>query len=802
MGDNIKVAAVCVLNSVFDELYYLFDDNLPLEIATKKSQEDIPIADVKMADVPITDIQISLDKPNNNNPETSLIGRRVLVPLGNRTSVGIILKIKKIEDISISVSKLKYLSSFLDPYPILKPSDLELILFASNYYQENLTKIFKFSIPKKFRDKKDAYNASKITAEDSSSFGLRSYDNHYIQNAQGLINKNSKIKHMIIQTLRSHAQEITLLRLFELLKPKSTSLTKVKLKQNLLELIDKNIVIKNIENRLNLSLSQDKNIILNEAQNQAASKIINSLNTFNSFLLYGVTASGKTEVYIKAIQATLEMGKQIVFLVPEIGLIHQTFNRIDKQLGVKPLISHSQISDKEKVRAWQELAQNKSQILLCTRSGLFYNFANLGLCILDEEHDSSYKQQGSFHYNARDLLLYKAKLAKAPVILGSATPSFESLHNVKQNKLTLLNLPNKAANQPNQTKIKLIPQNNYQDKVILDSNIINEVKDTLARNKQVLFFINKRGFANKLFCKDCKSSINCNNCSSPMTYYKFRNSLICHHCGAYKTPPQTCPSCGSELIKLGLGTEKISDDLTFLFDSNPTLENLNPCIIRVDRDLIKNSEDFKKQLDLINSNQANLIVATQMISKGHHFENLDLVIILGIDNYLYSTDFRSEERLAQMLIQLIGRVGRVNSGKVLIPLLDTQNPVIADILKLSYFDFAEKHLKTRETFFLPPNSFQAILLASGTNEFEVKQFLEHIKLQLDAIKNQNNFNEVLITTPIPCILTRLNKKFRSQILMQSKSRKNLNHILKILKQEIKINSKIMLHIYVDPSQML
>jgi len=521
------------------------------------------------------------------------------------------------------------------------------------------------------------------------------------------------------------------------------------------------------------------NLSLNEQQQRAFEAIRNQLEKFNVFLLHGITGSGKTELYFQVIDEALKRNQQVLFLIPEISLSPQTLQRFQRRFAAPIYTIHSGLTDKTRLTAWTRARDGEAAIIIGTRSSIFTPFKNLGLIIVDEEHDASFKQQDSFHYSARDVAIKRAQQLNIPIMLGSATPSSESYHNALTKKYQLLELTERAGNAtlPEFKLIHATPQNS--DNGLTEETIIN-IQQHLAREEQVLIFINRRGYAPAWFCQSCHWQANCGRCDSHLVLHKKDKKLICHHCGHQEKITSTCPQCQSRsLLALGEGTQRVAE----------TLENLfaNTSIFRIDRDVIKNKNQLEEQLDNIHTNGACILVGTQMLSKGHHFPNVTLVVILGIDHGLMSHDFHALESTAQLILQVAGRAGReTKPGTVLLQTLQPEHPQLQLLIQHPYEVFLKELLKERQQFHLPPFAFMALFRAEAKQIQKASDCLRLIqrllKSALDpAVMPRDDDTSIIVYDPIPAPMQRKAGFYHMQLLIQASSRqilqKLLNHVL-------------------------
>jgi primosomal protein N' (replication factor Y) len=543
-----------------------------------------------------------------------------------------------------------------------------------------------------------------------------------------------------------------------------------------------------------LKLNSSKNIKntykLNSAQQSAYDKIKPNLNKFQVYLLNGITGSGKTEVYIRVIQQVIQQNLQALILVPEINLTPQMIARFHQRFNVPVVVLHSKINNYERLAAWLLAKENRVKIIIGTRSAAWIPLTKVGVLIVDEEHDSSYKQQSNLRYSARNLMIVRAKTANIPIILGSATPSLESLFNVQQQRYQQLILPERAgnANYPSlhlvdMRKFKKIAENNFSPV------LIKNIKKCLLENKQILIFINRRGYASAFMCYACGWIATCKYCNANLTYHDYSKRLHCHHCNARQYLPIICPKCqAKDLHFIGYGTEKITEQLNEYFpDAN---------ILRIDSDTTSNKNTMQKFLHKIQNNEIDILVGTQMLAKGHHFPNVTLVGILNIDSNLFSIDFRANEQIAQLLTQVAGRAGRAdNIGKVIIQTFHPENQLLNILLKHDYNKFAQTALLERQQANMPPYTFLALLRAKAKKMPISMQFLEDIKQQAISF---NTDNYVQILGPVVAPLEYKAGLHRVQLLLIAEKRSYLHNLISKLKIN---NNKIKYSIDIDPQNL-
>jgi len=524
-------------------------------------------------------------------------------------------------------------------------------------------------------------------------------------------------------------------------------------------------------------------------QNQAIEAISASIGQFSGFLLHGVTGSGKTEVYLRLTETLLKKGKQVLVLVPEIGLTPQMIARFEKRINGKVVAIHSQLNETQKTDAYLMAKNGEASVVLGTRSAIFAPMPNLGLVIVDEEHDGSFKQQSSFRYSARDLSFMRAKLADVPLILGTATPSLETLKNVMDKKLSRLIL----SARPGETvmpNVNLIDMRS-QTAEALSLPLIEKLKQHLNNNQQVMLFINRRGYAPVFYCTECDWKAQCNHCDAQMIYHRHINRLKCHHCGAEQMPESSCPSCKQSTLKvLGYGTERLEENLESYFPGTP--------VIRIDRDTTRRKKAFAQHLEQINSGEPCIIVGTQMLAKGHDFSQLAFVGILDVDVGLLSLDFRATENLAQLLIQVSGRAGRsTHKGEVAIQTRYPNHPIFEYVRQAHYTQYASTLLKERQQTQLPPFSHQAMICANAKNKTQAETFLNEVAQLVRSV----DLPKVEIWGPVAGVIEKKADYYYFNLYLQSVDRRALHQMLNTMFQHvenIKINSAVRWFLDVDP----
>ncbi len=531
--------------------------------------------------------------------------------------------------------------------------------------------------------------------------------------------------------------------------------------------------------------------VLTEHQQVAVDKIIENINQFKAHLLFGVTGSGKTEVYLQIIDAVLKQDKQALILVPEIGLTPQTVMRFQMRFPVLIAVLHSGLTDTERHTAWLQARNGDAKIIIGTRSAIFTPLKDPGVIIIDEEHDASFKQQEGFKYSARDLAVLRANYENISIILGSATPSLESLHNVETGRYECLKLPERAGEAVHPEFILLDLKKQAAPKG-LSMALLESIQKHLKNSNQVLVFLNRRGYSPTLICYQCGWIAACKKCDANMTLHQSPSHLQCHHCGASRPVDKVCRECQSTVLApMGSGTERIEETLREYFPDTS--------IIRIDRDSTRKKGSFEQKLSNIHEGEPCILVGTQMLAKGHHFKHVTLSVILNADAGLFSSDFRGSERTAQLIMQVAGRSGRAEKpGEVILQTYHPDHPLLQTLLTHGYEAFAKLLLKEREEALLPPYQFLALVKAEGLKIDVVMEFLNQAKNYL------NHDKDIFILGPLPAPMQKKAGKHRANLLLQANNRNSIkNHLKKLIDHlsEIQAKQRVRWSIDVDPVEL-
>ena len=675
--------------------------------------------------------------PSGLVPDRTWIGRRVRVPFGRGEQVGLVVEVGPP---AVEAPELKTAHALLDSAALLTGELLDTLHFCSRYYHAPLGEVLATALPVALR------NGQPLPESCAHGWTLTAQG----QLASASLRGHGKPRRLIERLLAGPVSEDALDLSFEDWRVAARALHKRGL-------------IERMALPSALEIDADSQApTLNSAQ-QAALQTLRDGHGFRALLLEGVTGSGKTEVYLQAIRDCLTAGKQALILVPEIGLTPQTLLRFRSRLGLPVLALHSGLADGERARAWLAMARGEARVLVGTRSAIFTPLPDAGLIVIDEEHDGSYKQQDGIRYHARDVALVRAKALGIPVLLGSATPSLESLHNALSGRYAMLRLPQRAGNaRPPRVRVIDVRKRLLTDG--LSKDVFDAIEQCLARGEQALVFKNRRGYAPVLLCHDCGWSAKCKRCDAAMTVHGSGRTLICHHCGARGHRPLSCPDCASlGLQPQGFGTERLEEALSARFPA--------ATLIRIDRETTRRRGALEKQLKEF-GDASGILVGTQMLAKGHDLPCLTLVAVVGVDEGLFSADFRAGERLAQLLIQVAGRAGRAElPGEVLLQTHHPEHPLLSTLLVGGYPAVAALTLAEREAAGFPPFTHLAMLRAEALLEGDVQNFLR------DAREQFTDVPSVQATTPMPAPMARRAGRARGQLLLTAAQRPALQSSL-------------------------
>ncbi|MBU3914439.1 primosomal protein N' [bacterium] len=771
-------------------------------------------------------------------------GFRVLVPFGPRTLIGVIVKILEKSE----YDRLKTIIEKVDEIPIYDQRMLTFTKWISDYYLCSWGEVLDASLPTGLKPKiektigiqKSNYfndleenqknwllsldnmkqttvlkitrdSAKKKLLEEFRKKGVIEYKPVFLSNFE----PEEKEEWLVIQpdeaeTLNTRKESKTS-KILEILKrekrvrrkdmtemvPSASSVIAL--------LIKKGAIVKEMVNTTDYlcdhQVFHDRFISLNEEQRTAADIIREQirLRQFQPFLLHGVTGSGKTEVYLHAVRETIEQGRTTLILIPEISLTPQAVSRFRERFGERVAVLHSGMKEKERCREWWNIKNQRCDIVIGARSAIFAPLRNIGLIVVDEEHDSSYKQQETPFYNSRDAAVKMASDENAVVILGSATPSVESYYNVEQEKYCLLTLP-KRANQRDLPKVDVISlreEERQKGAFYLSRYLVTKLRETLDAEKQALLFLNRRGYSAFLSCKECELPVLCDNCSIAMTWHKTRRSLMCHHCGSTRSYPSVCSACGNTSFNMeGIGTQRIERDLKILFPQAKTL--------RMDKDTVNLRGSLERHIDSINKKEVDFIIGTQLISKGHDFKHIGIVCVVMADMSLNIPDFRSSERSFQLISQVSGRAGRDEKGEGL-TLVQSYNPnhfAIRSACENDYSSFFKQEIEVRKILDNPPFTRQILLRISEKNPAHVQE----TALSLGEILSRKAETDLFqMLGPAESPIQKVNNRYFWQILLKSSQIGHLKKLLRYLfwiQSEWKPKGSTRVSIDVDPYSMI
>ena len=701
---------------------------------------------------------------------TPIVGGRVLVPFGLQKRVGIVVDLPASSD--VAKEKLKPIIDVLDSESLFNSTTWDWLAWSANYYRAALGDVLFQALPVKLRNGESAVKNNR-TFWRITDLGKQALELGALKRAK---KQFEALNLLLTQDLEKGNNEISS-AIWLALKGKDyveEIIVPTEQKSWQQALGDNPLV--NLDNRLTL----------NKQQALAFSQLLFQ-EGFNVWLLEGVTGSGKTEIYLQYIEEVLKKGKQVLVLVPEIGLTPQTVRRFQARFNVEIDVLHSNLNDTQRLNVWERARTGQSAIVIGTRSALFTQFSDLGLIILDEEHDGSFKQQDGWRYHARDLGIVLAQKLNIPILLGSATPSLESVNNVQNGKYHHLVLSKRAGNATSLRQF-VIDLKHQRIQNGLSEPLLQRMQEHLEKGNQVLLFLNRRGFAPVLLCHECGWIDECHHCEKPYTYHQHQRVLRCHHCGAQKTVPMQCGHCGStHLVTTGLGTEQLEETLKACFPQYN--------IARIDRDSTARKGKLEGYLEDIQRGKSQILIGTQMLAKGHHFPNVTLVALVNVDNALFSLDFRAEERLAQLYVQVAGRSGRAEKqGEVVLQTHYPDHPLLTTLLEKGYQAFAEETLKLRHNMGLPPFSFQALFKAQCRHSEEAENALS----QLASFFYEQKIEGLQVLGPIPAPFSKKAGQYRWQLLLQHASRKQLQIALSRYSPDLIKSSQVRLILDVDP----
>ncbi|MCE9679772.1 primosomal protein N' [Shewanella sp. AS1] len=678
---------------------------------------------------------------NDNDSALIAIGVRVKVPFGRQQLIGLVTGIS--DSCDLPPTQIKSVLEVLDPEPLLNESLYKLTLWAARYYFCSVGQMLSQALPVALR------KGAQLTTPSTRFWSLTGKGS----SADLDTLKRAPAQRKVMQQLREG--ELTQEE-FDALGLSKTALKALQEREW--------VGFKDRENSLDLgwrdtlTLGEEPHRL--NAEQAIAVATLTQQSGYHCTLLEGITGSGKTEVYLALLETVLKQGKQALILVPEIGLTPQTISRFKYRFNVQIAVIHSGLTDNQRLNAWRQARCGEAAIIIGTRSALFTPMRYPGLIILDEEHDSSFKQQEGVGYHARDLAVMRGHLEQIPVLLGSATPSLETLQNALSGRYHHLSLGERAG-AGQKVRQGIVDIRNQPLRHGLSQPLLNEMRMHLDAGNQVLLFLNRRGFAPALLCHECGHLHECDRCDAFFTVHQSLGEIRCHHCGNQYAIPKQCHQCGSTMLMgQGVGTEQLAQALSKEFPKYP--------VVRIDRDTTSRKGALEDHLNAIHKGEYKILVGTQMLAKGHHFPDVTLVGLLDVDGALFSADFRAPERFGQLYTQVSGRAGRASkAGTVLLQTHQSDNPILRELMHKGYGEFARGQLEERRQALLPPAWHMLLLRAEAHNPQDADDFLG----QVAAILPQNKACEVI--GPMPAPMDRKAGKYRRQLMFQTQERSQL-----------------------------
>ncbi len=673
-------------------------------------------------------------------------GVRVSVPLGAGRRTGIVLG--RLAKSDMPSDRLRRVLAVLDADPLWDPVTHELLLWAADYYCHLLGQVLAYAIPQQLRRGGSLPEAPRRWRAAVEEVGA----------ALATLKRAPKQQELLKQLLAAGDEGLV----EAAFASSSHGWRKI-----LAALREKGLAETFEPPAPEPSETLREEPLSLSAEQAVAVEAMRKSRGFACHLLDGVTASGKTEVYLHLVEEVLASGKQCLLLAPEIGLTPQLAGRLTARFSAPSAVLHSGLNESERLRAWADARSGRARLVVGTRSAVFTPCSELGLIVVDEEHDPSYKQQDGFRYQARDLAVMRASKEGIPVVLGSATPSLESLLNVQKGRYLRHRLAKKVTG-ARPPLARLVDLNRHPPENGLSKPLIRAMSEQLDSGAQVLLYLNRRGFAPVLMCPDCRKAQECGHCDARMVFYRKRDWLLCHHCGAGRRPPLRCEECGSGLNAIGRGTERLEEELAVRFPGVP--------LARMDRDNVRGRRRLEDILGGIRERHYRILLGTQMLTKGHDFPSLGLVGVIDADQGLFAQEFRGPERMAQTLVQVAGRAGRREKPGLLV--LQTRlpdHPLLRQLLKEGYAGFAATALEIRRASGWPPFAHLAVLRANAPQAPSVSEFLDRAKACVPEPGKSGSAVQVL--GPAPALMERRRDRSHAHLLTRSASRARLQEFL-------------------------
>lgn len=703
------------------------------------------------------------------------IGMRVSVPFNNRFIEGYVISIT--DKASYSVDKIKDIHRILDSYSIFDEKMIELAKWMKDYYKCYFSEALQTIMPVGIKQGEKKVKVVKINIDEIPS----------------QLSKKAPKQYEILQYLKNRSP----IRLSELVKVLNIDYGVIKSLQNkgYIEIYEEEVLrfsVKDIE--------KTKPLLLTEEQQRAVEEVKRSIltGTFDKYLLFGVTGSGKTEVYLQLIDEAIKIGKSAIVLVPEISLTPQTIERFVSRFGNRVAVIHSGLSPGERFDEWRKVKNGLVDVVVGVRNAVFAPFNNLGLIIIDEEHETTYKQSDLRpKYNAKEVAEKRCEIEKAVLVMASATPSLETYYKANKGEYKLIRLTKRInVSMPQIEVVNMSEELASGNTSIFSRKLFSYIKENLKRREQTILFLNRRGYSSFVSCRDCGYVPKCPNCDISLTYHFEDKKLVCHYCGYEETMKDTCPKCGSKRIRyLGIGTERVENDIKKFFP--------NARVLRMDVDTTRKKGSHEKIFYDFRNGKADILIGTQMISKGFDIPNVTLVGVILADITLNLPDFRSSERTFQLLTQVAGRAGRGEKpGRVVIQTYEDDHYSIVTAKQQNYVKFYNEEIKYREIFRYPPFSHLMNIVVSGEKEEEVKNTAVSTYLTCQKLINKlqnKSYNKILGPAPAP--ISKINNRYRWQVILKSEDRDILTEIAEEI-QKMKYSKDIRIAVDIDPLSIM
>lgn len=693
-----------------------------------QSSSKQPVLKIALA-VPLRQL---FDYLPGDNPIVAKPGMRVLVSFGRRKMVGVIVEIADKSDLPLE--KLADVIAYPDgEQHVLTGETLELLRWCWRYYKHAPGEVVSNALPPLLRKAEGEIPALPV------QYSLTVAGETRLQEPPGRIKAQFRLLEEMSEGAATEPQ----------LRTVATSWRKL-----LARLLEQGWVQSEIQQSAQLNPAPGPDLL--DEQQAAVTAISASLGNFHCHLLDGVTGSGKTEVYLCVLEQILQQGGQALLLVPEIGLTPQLVSRFHKRLGFEPVVTHSGLSGGQRLAAWAMAKSGLARLVIGTRSALFLPMPDLQLIILDEEHDASFKQQDGFRYSSRDVAVKRAADLGVPVVLGTATPSLETFNNAAVDRYSWHRLRQRATGAA-EPRWRVLDSRQQTMKGGISSTAMKAIGETLAKGEQALVFLNRRGYAPVILCHECGWHAACRRCDANLTWHKGSHRLLCHHCNSGMRVPVMCPECNADALQgAGEGTEQLDQMLGSAYPETP--------LLRFDRDTVRKKGEFDRLSEQVKTGEPCLLVGTQMLAKGHHFPQVTLVVIVNLDQALYSADFRALERMGQLMVQVAGRAGRDQlPGEVILQTHYPQHEALLTLLQSGYEAFAADLSRDRQVACLPPFTYQALLRSDAHDKEDVRAFLNQAKQIFPP-------GEAMVYGPFPAMMERRSGRIRWYLLAQADSR--------------------------------